>query len=295
MLENKDVFMNEVLKGRLLIVAAAFLWGTSGTAQAYAPAGASPAVLGALRIFIAGIFITSFSLFNRRIKNLSEFFSPVLLLTGLCQAVFQFGYFSAIKLTGVAVGAMVAIGCSPVFAGMLGVLFDREKLGIKWFVSTFLAVTGLFLLMAQSHESVKIESLGILLALVAGFSYALFTLVAKRLIKTRSEDGVIGVSFLIGTVFMIIFFFIYPLNWILSSNGIGVVLYLGVISAGLSYMCYGRGLKYVKVSTVGTLTLAEPLTAAVLGIFLLNEPVTFFSAAGMLFILVSQIIMVFNR
>ncbi|MDY0360455.1 MAG: EamA family transporter [Desulforegulaceae bacterium] len=290
---NKDI--NEVLKGRVLIVAAAILWGTSGAAQAYAPIEASPALLGTFRILIAGIFITSFSVIKNQIKNFRCFFTPFLLLTGLCQAMFQFGYFSAIKITGVAVGAMVAIGCSPVFSGILGVLFDREKLSINWFISTFLAVSGLFLLMISSNDSVKIETAGILFAILAGFSYALFTLVAKRLIKSRSEDSVIGVSFLIGTVFMAFFFFIYPINWLFTPRGIGAVLYLGIISAGLSYMCYGRGLKSVKVSTVGTLTLAEPLTAAFLGIFLLNEPLTFLSGIGMIFILVSQVIMVFNK
>jgi DME family drug/metabolite transporter len=294
-MNNSTNYLNQAVKGRLLILAAAFLWGTSGVAQVYAPIEASPAVLGAFRILIAGIFITSFSYFTNRIKNFKEFFTPVLIFTGLCQALFQFGYFSAIKHTGVAVGVMAAIGSSPVFAGILGVVFDREKLGMRWIVSTCLAVTGLFLLTQSSDESVKIETFGILMALLAGFFYALFTLIAKRLIKTRSEDSVIGFSFLIGTVFMLFFFFIHPLGWVLSFRGIGAVLYLGLISAGLSYMCYGRGLKYVKVSTVGTLTLAEPLTAAFLGVFLLGEPLTPVSGTGMLLILISQVIIVFNN
>ncbi|MDY0131048.1 MAG: EamA family transporter [Desulforegulaceae bacterium] len=280
---NNNKHLNDVVKGRLLIVAASVLWGTSGVVQSYAPIDASPAVIGAFRIFIAGLFITSFSFFTEQSKSFKDFFTPALIFTGLCQAFFQFGYFSAIKITGVAVGVMVAMGSSPVFAGILGVLFEREKLGARWFVSTLLAVSGLFLLMKTTNGSVQIETFGILMALLAGFSYSVFTLVVKRLIKTRNQDRVTGMSCLIGSVFLMIFFFVYPIGWIFSFQGIGVILYLGVISAGVAYLFYGRGLKFVKVSAVGTLTLAEPLTAAFLGVFFFGRTLDHYFGYGDVF------------
>lgn len=42
-------------KRRVFILAAAMLWGTTGTAQALAPAGVNPLALGALRVAIGGI------------------------------------------------------------------------------------------------------------------------------------------------------------------------------------------------------------------------------------------------
>ena len=290
-----DLPQKQIVKGRLFILIAAVLWGTSGAAQSYAPAAASPAVLGAFRILIAGIFISFAAYVRKDIKNFKEFLTPVFLLTGLCQAMFQFGYFSSVKLTGVAVGVTTAIGSVPFFTGVLGFLFDKEKLNIVWFISTALAVSGLCFLMFGGAQTVNIEISGILYALAAGFSYALFTLVSKKIMRTRTEDSVIGVSFLIGTVYLSVFFFIYPLDWVFEAGGISSVLYLGIISAGIAYMFYGRGLKFVKVSAVGTLTLAEPLTAALLGIFLLNESVNFYSGTGLVLLFISQIAVVFNK
>lgn len=283
-----------LIKGRLYIILAAVLWGTSGAAQTYAPVNASPAVLGTFRILIAGIFITVSALARNEIKDFKSFFTPVLFLTGFCQAMFQFCYFSAINLTGVAAGVMVAIGSSPLFAGVLGKVFDKEHLNFRWYLSTFTAVAGLICLTKGENGSVSMDPLGIILALGAGFSYALFSLAAKRIMDVRSEDSVIGISFIIGSLYMTPFFFFHPLSWIISSSGILIILYLGIISAGISYMFYGRGLKTVKISTVGTLTLAEPLTAALLGIFVINEALTMISGFGMILIFVSQIIIVFN-
>lgn len=287
----------DAIKGRIFVLIAAILWGTAGTAQTFAPQGASPAVVGTFRILIGGSFLCIYSFLKEDyLKNFSDFFTPVLFLTAFCQAMFQLCYFSAINLTGVAVGAMVAIGSSPVFAGILGKIFDSDRLGRVWFISTFTAVTGLVCLsLGHDNTGVKISFAGIAFALGAGFSYALFTLVAKRIMTGRSGDSVIGVSFLIGTIYMIPFFFIYPSAWLFTKSGFIVVCYLGIVSAGLSYMFYGRGLKSINVSTVGTLTLGEPLTASLLGIFLLNEPVTIVSAAGMILIFVSQIIIIFDK
>ena len=46
--------MSERRKGIAFVLAAAMLWGTMGTAQALAPAGYDPRVIGALRLLVGG-------------------------------------------------------------------------------------------------------------------------------------------------------------------------------------------------------------------------------------------------
>lgn len=283
------------LTGYLLILSAAVLWGTTGTAQTLAPAGSTPAVLGLIRITLSGILLSIAAFIRGEFSDRRFFLRPVFLLTGLCQAVFQLSYFSGIAYTGVAVGTMVAIGSCPIFAGLLGVIFDREKLSAGWVAATVIAIAGLGFLTLGTRESVQVDGRGIVLALTAGFSYTLFTLIARRLIQNKASDGIMGISFLVGSIYLLPVLYFYPAAWIYSSSrGILVVLYVGLISAALAYFLYGRGLKYVKVSTVGTLTLAEPLTAAMLGIFFVGEQLTFLSGTGMTAIFISQVILVFQ-
>ncbi|MEL6404934.1 MAG: DMT family transporter [Chloroflexota bacterium] len=68
--------------------------------------------------------------------------------------------------------------------------------------------------------------------------------------------------------------FFVDVSWALNVRGLLVVGHLGGIATALSYMLFGYGLRKVSVSRIGTLTLAEPLTAALLGILLLHEPIS---------------------
>ncbi|HDQ14367.1 MAG TPA: EamA family transporter [Sediminispirochaeta sp.] len=280
------------LKGRLFVITAAILWGTSGTAQALAPEGASPLVVGTMRILISGVLLTSLDLLRRKKLDIHRFLHPIFLLTGLCQALFQVSYFSGIAYTGVAVGTMVAIGSAPVFTGFLGVFFDRERLKKRWFIATGVALIGLFLLTIGEAETSQVDLLGIALALLAGFAYAMFTLLASKLVRRMNVETVIGTSFVVGTVYLLPLLFLYPTNWIFQGTGPAVVLYLGLISAALAYRFYGQGLKTVPVSTVGTLTMAEPLTASLLGVFFLRENLLATGLLGMVLIFGAQLMLV---
>ena len=66
-----------------------------------------------------------------------------------------------------------------------------------------------------------------------------------------------------------------------------IALHLGVITAALAYALYLAGLRTTNTSTAVTLTLVEPLAAASWGIFLLGEPMTVSSVAGILAMLAS--------
>jgi len=44
--------------GAGLVLMAAMLWGTTGTAQAFAPEGAQPEVVGTLRLLIGGVALS---------------------------------------------------------------------------------------------------------------------------------------------------------------------------------------------------------------------------------------------
>jgi DME family drug/metabolite transporter len=67
-------------------------------------------------------------------------------------------------------------------------------------------------------------------------------------------------------------------------RGALVVLHLGLVTVGLAYTLFGQGLKRVPVSNAVTLTLAEPMTAGILGVLLLGEQLTLQAGLGILLI-----------
>jgi DME family drug/metabolite transporter len=274
-----------------MVLAAAVLWGTSGTAQALAPAGSTPLMIGGVRVGIGGLALLVSAAVRRELLPMRGFLRPVILLAGVMQVVFNVSYFTALSLTGVAVGTMVAIGSAPIFAGILGIVFDRDPVRPSWYGATVMAITGLVLLSISGGE-ISVNLVGIAAALAAGFSYSMYTFLTRRLIARYTPDAVMGVSFLAAALLLMPFLATGPVQWMWSSAGLSSVLYLGLISSGAAYMLYGRGLRVVPVSHVGTLTLAEPLTAALLGIVLLREHVSLSSLAGMVLIFLAQVVVV---
>jgi drug/metabolite transporter, DME family len=50
-----------------------------------------------------------------------------------------------------------------------------------------------------------------------------------------------------------------------------MALWLGVAATGVAYLLYGYGLRSLDTATTTTLTLAEPLTAAIIAMLVLDE------------------------
>src|SRR4051794_41890499 len=63
---------------------------------------------------------------------------------GVC--TYQLSFFAAVKLTGVAVGTVVAIGTGPAAAGILGRLVNGERLTGRWAIATLAAAARVALL-----------------------------------------------------------------------------------------------------------------------------------------------------
>jgi len=270
--------------GALLILVAAVLWGTTGTSQALAPPGATPLAVGALRILVGGVALLALAQVRGGMGQLDAWPRRTTALAGLTTALYQVTFFGGVARTGVAVGTMVAIGSAPIWTGILGAIFEDERPSPRWGVATVIAIIGCALLVTAGGGSVTLDPLGVLLALGAGLSYAAFTAANKRLLANHSPDAAMAASFCIGAVLLFPFLLASDTTWVWSVGGAVVVLHLGLIATGLSYALFGRGLRTVPVSVTGTLTLAEPLTAAALGLLLLRERVPPVGAVGMLLI-----------
>ncbi|GGK27825.1 transporter [Caldalkalibacillus thermarum] len=256
-----------------LVLLAAVLWGTTGTAQAFAPQGASPLAIGAMRLAVGGLALLCFVLVRGTLSRKKAWPLGATLIAAVSMALYQPLFFSAVASTGVAVGTVVAIGSAPILAGMLEYVFRGVKPGQRWWLATALAVAGCVLLLGHQGE-VSINIGGLLMALGAGFSFAVYTLVSKGLLAQHRPEEVVAVVFSLSAVLLSPLLFFYDLSWLLEMRGWAVVLHLGLVATALAYLLFVRGLTGIPAAHAVTLSLAEPLTAALLGIFLVGEILT---------------------
>ena len=105
-------------------------------------------------------------------------------------ATYQLAFFAAVADTGVAVGTIVALGSAPALAGALEWAVERRAPTRAWAMATALACAGVAMLaLAGADATISLPGVG--LALVAGASYAGYTLAAKRMLARgpRARDG----------------------------------------------------------------------------------------------------------
>lgn len=270
--------------GQWLILGAAVLWGTTGTAQAFAPVGATSLAIGAVRLAIGGGALLLFALLRGSLQRSQRWPIGATLLGGVSMAAYQPAFFAGVAKTGVAVGTMVAIGSAPIIAGLIGLMVYRKRPSRHWLLATGLAVLGCSLLITAGGQ-VTVNPIGVLLALGAGAAYAVYTYASKVLVAHLPADAVTAVVFTLGALFLSPLLFALDLSWLALEQGLVVALHLGVMATAVAYALYVRGLMKVRAETAVTLALAEPLTATLLGVLLLGEQLTVagFVGIGLLF------------
>jgi DME family drug/metabolite transporter len=276
-------------------LAGAALWGTTGTAQALAPEGAQPLAVGALRMLVAAAALLAWARLRRKptpgAPPRSGGRPPfrALLLAAGCMAAYQVFFFAGVRLAGVAVGTLVGIGSAPITAGVLGYLFRGERPGRRWAGATLLAMVGLLLLaLGQGQaagEAAGQVGLGLLLAVGAGAVYAAFSLVSKDLLERHPVEQVMAAVFGLGALMLApllagLLALGHSLAWLADPRGALAVLHLGVLATALAYILFGLGLRRTPLAHAVTLSLAEPLTAGLLGVLLLGEPVSLAGGLG---------------
>jgi DME family drug/metabolite transporter len=277
-------------RGYWLVLAAACLWGTNGTAQALAPHGAQPIIIGTLRIILGGLTLLAFAALRGALRDGKRWAITPTLLGALSMAAYQIFFFSGVARTGVAVGTIVGIGSTPILAGPIGYIVRGERPTRRWVIATCLGVFGCALLIAAG-EQIHIDPLGIFLAICAGGSYAIFTTFSKGLMDEHRPEAVMAVTFCLGALFVLPLLINADLHWLAQPAGTLVVLHLGVITAAFAYTLFAQGLRLVPVATAATLTLGEPLTAGLLGVFFLHEPITPIAIFGILLIFAGLVVL----
>jgi drug/metabolite transporter, DME family len=277
--------------GAVLVSAA--LFGTTGTARVLGPSSTTPLGVGASRLVVGGLALLALLpiLGYRRAEVFALWRTPGGLVAGLCTVLYQVCFFAGVQRAGVAVGTLAAIGSGPVLTGLLARSLLGERPGRSWLVATGLCVTGLTLLVLGGGGSGSRDVLGILLAVLAGLSYAAYTVLAKQqLDRGHAPSVVMAAAFGLGGLLSIPLLLAQPLTWLTTSKGIALALYLGLAATTLAYLLFVRGLAVLPAGPVTTLMLAEPIVAATLGIVVLDERLSAPGVVGATLVLVGLVV-----
>jgi drug/metabolite transporter, DME family len=261
--------------GLLLIVTAAMTWGTTGATMKLVAAGSpmSPLLVGFLRVAIAApclCLAARWLVGPIRLPDRGD--RGRLLVAGLAMGAFQACYFWGVMKTSVAVGSLIAISSAPILITVLAAVLLGERIdGLTW-GALLVGIAGAALLTVGPHGLERLPPgfvVGVALALGAGLSYAVYAVAVKSLVHSAPPLNIAALTFSVAALSLLP---VLLVEWpSADARGWALLAYLGVVPTAVAYILYVIGLRTTPVTVSGVLTLAEPLTATLLGVLFFGD------------------------
>jgi DME family drug/metabolite transporter len=283
--------------GYFAIVGAATLWGTTGTAASFFPDDVSPLAIGAATMVCGGILLALVSLRQALGALRDHAAGQWILLGAMGVVVYPVAFYSSMDLAGIAVGNVISIGTGPVFAALLERAIEHKHLSVLWKITTPIALLGVvFLALGGRHvggTGMGSTLAGVLLGLVAGLSYALYTYCSTRVIGAGHTSGAtMGALFGVGAIGLVPVLLIFGAPLLQSATTVGIASYLIAGPMFFAYVLFGIGLRTTFSSMATTIALLEPLVATLLAVIVVGETLAPISWIGIALIFVAITVLI---
>jgi len=283
-----------------MVAAAATLWGTVGVqVQTLFNYNLSLQSIIFWRLFFAFIILFSFVFFTNKKRLIIDKKGLIYLaLMGLfSQLLFNLFYFSCIQKTTIAT-AVTLLYSAPIFIAVMARIFYKELFTPIKTVALFLCMGGCFFAATGGSVAVlKLNLIGVLMGLGAGFTFSLVTIISKAIINKYHQLTIIVYALGFGLLFylpfshpLIIFQKSLPLEvWLLIS-------FFGVISTAIAYGLYITGISYgIEVSRAGIISTLELVVAVILSYLIFKEALWGWKLVGILTVVFSVIMVQMDK
>lgn len=270
--------MNNNLKGTLILLLTAFIWGSAFVAQTDGMNYVGPLTFLSARFLLGGIVLCPVIFCMRRFAKLKDAaaipFSAELkkalpsgvfcgLLLGIASALQQYGLlFTSVSKAGFITTLYVIF--VPVFS-----LFAKKKLGANLWVAVALATVGLYLLCVNGQAAF---SLGDSLVFVCAVFYALQIMAIDKFVGSTEPILLSAIQFLtVGIVSALPAIIIEQPSITALATAWFPIAYAGVLSSGVAYTLQVVAQKFAD-PTVAAITMSfESVFAVLSAAILLSE------------------------
>ena len=220
-----------------------------------------------------------------RIVLLAIFYITTALATLECYKYLSSGIVTALVYT------------DPIWCALIGLAFLGDKFSIKLTSSILLASLGVMMMTGVFSGDGTFSMIGLLLGLASGLAYGIYLILVPRLkVKHIASLKLTFYVFFTGMWLLIAYS-------LMTNGGVEEVpdsscwldlALLGLIPTAISNICVTVSLKLIDSTIVAILGAFEPLTAMVVGVVILGEPLRFIGVVGGMLILVAVAILTIN-
>ena len=295
------------LAGFAIVILAASLFGTLGPLSRFAyDAGMVPTTFVAWRGVIAFIGAGAFVAWRvsrgterrTRLSDLGTTARITLAVAALSGFVLNLSMFIAFDLISVAL-ALLVFYTYPVMVAVANVALGRESMDRSRVVALALAVLGMVAVVATQLDpasGVRVDPVGMGLALAAAASQAVFVLISKsgypQVPASQAMTVIIGTIAVCSTALALAMGagdgLLLPLR---DPSILPLLLFTGLFAAAIPSILFLTGIRLVGGTRAGILMLFEPVVGVTLAAVLLDEGLAPIQVAGGVAILAAALIL----
>ncbi len=258
----------------------AVFWGGTFIAGKLLTTRVDPYSAAFLRFLIASCCLVLWILkTERRLPRISWDDLIILLVLGLT-GIFSYNLFFFSGLAHIQANrASLIIACNPVFISLCAVFFFKDRLTSLKASGLGLSLAGAFIVITRGHVS-EIFAAGIgkgeLLIFGCVVSWVIYSILGKKAMHNLSPIASVCYSSISGTVLLFfpacykgVFIHFQEYLWVDWAS----LFYLGFFGTVLGFLWYYEGIKAIGPLKAGIFINFVPISAIVLSVLILNEPV----------------------
>lgn len=283
------------LLGDLLVIGGASLWGTLGiVVKTLYESGLSVEIIVTVRATLAtGLLLAALAVIRPALLRIRLRDVPLFAVYGLVSvAAFNLLYFATIQRVSVAAAA-VLMYTAPAFVAVASYLTLGEPLTRAKVTALVLTLVGCVLVArAYEPETFKGQLLGLLTGLGSGLTYGMYSVFGKHALKRYRTWTVQTYALVAGTLPLLLLFGREAAGAVVRAPaGLPGLIYLALVPTLGAYGLYLAGLQRIEASRASIISTVEPVIAALLGFWVLHEPLSLAQVAGIVLVLVSAVVL----
>ncbi len=272
--------------GALLTVTA---WGISFVStKILLDNGLRPAEIYVYRFVLAYLIV--FCACHKKIWSNSWRDELLFMTCGLCAgSIYFIAENTALEYTLVSNVSLITSVSPLLTAIMVGAIYKSERPSKGTLIGSLVAFIGVACVIFNSSFVIKMNPLGDMLSLLAAFSWAIYSLVLRRLNALYTVMFITRKTFFYGVVTAIPFMLLEPTDTtpsvLLRTEVWSNLLFLGVFASMLAYLIWAQAIKHLGAIKASNYLYVQPIITLVASVLLIGEHITVVGYIGCTLIL----------
>ncbi|WP_251354006.1 DMT family transporter [Hominisplanchenecus murintestinalis] len=270
--------------GHITALITIVIWGTTFISTKILLADFTPIEILFFR-FLMGLLVL-IAVYPKRLGIKDKKQELTFAAAGLC-GICLYYLFENIALTyTMASNVGVIVSVAPFFTAVLSHVLRKteEKLKAQFFIGFIVAITGICLISFSSSE-LKLNPIGDILAIVAAFVWAVYSLLTRKIsgygyntIQITRRIFAYGILFIIP--FLFVFDFSLDVQKFVKPEYALNLIYLGLGASALCFVTWNYAVKVLGAVKTSVYIYIVPVITVVTSVIVLKEEITWMAAVG---------------